>query len=77
MFFGPRLKTVFASRWNALIWSLGILLTAYCTVPVADKARQQQAVKSEVKASASDTADMVERRREAFERERRLEQAGR
>ena len=31
--FGPRMNTVFASRWKALVWSAGILLTAYCTVP--------------------------------------------
>ena len=31
--FGPRLNTVFASRWKALLWAGGILLTAYCTVP--------------------------------------------
>ncbi|MDE2405633.1 MAG: hypothetical protein KGM17_13275 [Sphingomonadales bacterium] len=33
MMFGPRLSTVFASRWKALAWSASILLTAYCTVP--------------------------------------------
>lgn len=32
---GPRLNTVFASRWKALWWSAGILLTAYCSVPQA------------------------------------------
>jgi len=31
--FGPRLNTVFASRWKALLWAAGVLLTAYCTVP--------------------------------------------
>lgn len=30
---GPKLNTVFASRWKALWWAGGILLTAYCTVP--------------------------------------------
>lgn len=35
--FGPRLNTVFASRWNALLWAAGILLTAYCSVPKADQ----------------------------------------
>lgn len=39
MFFpGPRLNTVFASRWKALLWAAGVLLTAYCTVPAADDA---------------------------------------
>ncbi len=33
MFLGPRITTVFASRWKALAWSGGVLLTAYCSVP--------------------------------------------
>ena len=35
--FGPRLSTIFASRWKALWWSAGIMLTAYCSVPGAEK----------------------------------------
>ena len=31
--FGPKLNTVFASRWKALMWAGGILVTAYCSVP--------------------------------------------
>lgn len=42
--FGPRLNQVFASRWKAVFWSLGILLTAYCTVPSDDEAQQHPAV---------------------------------
>lgn len=38
--FGPKLNTVFQSRWKAVMWALGIMLTAYCTVPAADQARQ-------------------------------------
>ncbi|MBW8784879.1 MAG: hypothetical protein JF593_09610 [Novosphingobium sp.] len=41
MFFGPKLNTVFASRWKALLWSAGILATAYCSLPAADEARQK------------------------------------
>ena len=46
--FGPRMNTVFASRWKALLWAGGILLTAYCTVPsreqtVAEAAQAQAA----------------------------------
>ena len=41
MFFGPKLNTVFASRWKALMWSAGVLMTAYCTMPAADGAREQ------------------------------------
>ncbi|MCB2075812.1 MAG: hypothetical protein H6917_05140 [Novosphingobium sp.] len=37
---GPRISTVFRSRWNALIWSVGILLTAYCSVPAAQEVEQ-------------------------------------
>jgi len=33
MMFGPRLTTVFASRWKALLWSASILFSAYCFVP--------------------------------------------
>lgn len=33
--FGPRLNTVFASRWRALWFSAAVLLTAYCSVPGA------------------------------------------
>jgi hypothetical protein len=31
--FGPKLRTVFASRWKALWFSASVLLTAYCSVP--------------------------------------------
>ncbi len=40
--FGTRINQVFASRWKAVTWSLGILLTAYCTVPSADQTRQKE-----------------------------------
>ncbi|MFM5923581.1 MAG: hypothetical protein ACKOPG_09850 [Novosphingobium sp.] len=40
------MNQVFASRWKAVMWSLGILLTAYCTVPAADQARQHQEAKA-------------------------------
>lgn len=42
---GPKITQVFLSRWKAIGWSLGVLLTAYCTVPVADAARQHEAGK--------------------------------
>lgn len=35
--FGPGIRTVFTSRWKAVWWSLGILATAYCTVPAEDQ----------------------------------------
>lgn len=33
---GPMLgkyQNIFRSRWKAVTWALGVLLTAYCTVP--------------------------------------------
>ena len=40
--FGPRLNTVFASRWKAAIWAGGILLTAYCSVPSPEDTTEVQ-----------------------------------
>ena len=40
--FGPRLSTVFASRWKALLWALGIMATAYCTVPSDEQVQGAQ-----------------------------------
>jgi hypothetical protein len=40
--FGTKIRHVFTSRWKAVTWSLGVLLTAYCTVPAADQARQHE-----------------------------------
>jgi hypothetical protein len=47
LFFRPKLNTVFASRWRALLWAAGILLTAYCTVPAADGMKHQLREKQE------------------------------
>ena len=33
---------VFRSRWKALWWAAGILLTAYCTVPAVDDAAKHE-----------------------------------
>ena len=44
--FGTKMNQVFRSRWKAVTWSLGILLTAYCTVPFADQAREHEAAKA-------------------------------
>ena len=33
--FGARTSQVFTSRWKALMWSAGVLATAYCTIPDA------------------------------------------
>ncbi len=34
--FGGRTSQVFTSRWKALIWSAGVLATAYCSIPAAE-----------------------------------------
>ncbi|MCJ2179959.1 hypothetical protein [Novosphingobium album (ex Hu et al. 2023)] len=52
MMFGPKISTVFKSRWNALFWSAGVLLTAYCSVPSADQVSQQE--KAKVAAASHD-----------------------
>lgn len=44
--FGPKMSAVFQSRWKAVTWSLGILMTAYCTVPMADQARRHEDAKA-------------------------------
>ena len=41
--FGPRLTTVFASRWRALWFAAAILLTAYCSTPSPEETAQQHA----------------------------------
>jgi hypothetical protein len=47
---GPRLNTVFKSRWKAVMWSSCVLLLAYCSVPAADQQHQ-----AEVKVAAAKT----------------------
>lgn len=47
---GPGINTVFRSRWNALFWAAGVLLTAYCAIPAPDeesKPDQQTAVEQD------------------------------
>ncbi|AOR77585.1 hypothetical protein NRB_48460 [Novosphingobium sp. 11B] len=48
--FGTKITHVFRSRWHALMWSAGVLATAYCSIPTpdngdtgTDSAAQQQA----------------------------------
>ena len=44
--------SVFTSRWKALWWSAGVLLTAYCSVPSAQETAQSDADQAQ---SAKDT----------------------
>jgi hypothetical protein len=46
MFIGPKLNTVFASRWKAVLWSMGVLMTAYCTMPAAEQVQQHETTKA-------------------------------
>lgn len=39
--FGPRLTTIFASRWKALWWAGGILVLAWQLVPEPEQAPDQ------------------------------------
>lgn len=34
--FGTKITHVFRSRWHALMWSAGVLATAYCSLPAQD-----------------------------------------
>jgi hypothetical protein len=36
MLIGPRLNTVFASRWKALFWAISVLISAYFMIPAPD-----------------------------------------
>ena len=40
-------QNVFRSRWKAVMWSLGVLLTAYCSVPSADSGGEGSAGEDE------------------------------
>ena len=34
-------ENIFRSRWKALWWAAGVLMTAYCTVPAANQSASQ------------------------------------
>ena len=53
MLFGPKLNQVFASRWKALGWAASIMLSAYCTIPSAQEAKE----KAEAPAPEQSSAD--------------------
>ena len=56
-----RYQNVFRSRWKALWWAAGILMTAYCTVPSPDETSSLPAAKASspaaVQAAATQQAD--------------------
>jgi len=41
--FGPSFKTIFASRWKALWFAASVMLTAYCSIPDAEKPQADDA----------------------------------
>ena len=49
--FGPGISTVFASRWKALWWSAGVLMTAYCSVPSAEETNQDASAQADAQAA--------------------------
>lgn len=53
---GPSMRTVFRSRWRALWWSAGVLLTAYCTVPAPDEDASKPAPHPHTNPWAKDSA---------------------
>ena len=44
--FGTKITLVFASRWKAVTWSMGVLLLAYCSVPSAEQTRHEAEAKA-------------------------------
>ena len=42
---GPKLSTVFASRWRALWFAASVLLLAYCSVPSPEQTEADNAAK--------------------------------
>lgn len=49
--FGPKITTVFKSRWNALFWASSVLLTAYCSVPAENEQSDAEQVAAMVAAA--------------------------
>ena len=54
--FGPSMRGVFASRWKALLWAGGVLLTAYCTIPASDEEEAAPVVTPEMAAALATKA---------------------
>ena len=42
----PSIFTVFRSRWRALWWAAGVLLTAYCAIPAPEPGAQPEATQT-------------------------------
>lgn len=40
-------NNIFRSRWKAVTWAVGVMLTAYCTVPSADETEAELQAKAD------------------------------
>ena len=49
--FGPKITTVFKSRWHALFWASSVLLTAYFSVPAENEQSDAEQVAALVAAA--------------------------
>ena len=49
MMFGPKLNTVFASRWKALMFAASVLFSAWCFVPTDEDGKGDAADAETVK----------------------------
>jgi hypothetical protein len=59
MFEATKIRNVFKSRWNAVFWSLSMLLTAYCSVP--DPVETSQPVVPETVAVTDPATDALDK----------------
>ena len=59
--FGPKITHVFRSRWHALMWSAGVLATAYCSIPTPDSgdATNDQAQRAKADAEQAAQAQQI------------------
>jgi hypothetical protein len=57
--FGPSIMSVFTSRWKALWWSAGVLLTAYCSVPSAEESATDAKEQAQSAKDAQQAADAL------------------
>lgn len=51
---GVRTSQVFTSRWKALFWASGVMLTAYCSIPPADDDSAGPSAKTEKPGQSSE-----------------------
>jgi len=49
--FGPRLNSIFRSRWSAVWWAMGMLVTAWSLTPSEDADTQPDAAPTHHKAN--------------------------